>query len=91
MAQQAFILSEDELDRLAYKIVERLNRPDGEAAVESPAKEFVYGLRGIANLFNVSLPMAQQYKNTFLAPAVMQRGRKLITDKWLAIELYKNR
>lgn len=61
----------------------------GEKA-ETPGKRFVYGLRGIRDLFNVSHPTAQRYKNTFLAPAIMQRGRKIITDATMALELYKN-
>lgn len=58
---------------------------------DTPGKRFVYGLRGIRDLFNVSHPTAQRYKNTFLAPAIMQRGRKIIVDVAKAIELYNNR
>lgn len=58
---------------------------------EVPGKRFVYGLRGIRDLFNVSHPTAQRYKNTFLAPAIMQRGRKIIVDVAKAIELYNKR
>lgn len=57
----------------------------------TPGKRYVYGLRGIRDLFNVSHPTAQKYKNTFLAPAVMQRGRKIIIDVAKAMELYNNR
>ncbi len=48
----------------------------------------VYGIRGIAKLFNVSHATAQRYKNTFLAQAVIQNGKKIIVDKQLAIELF---
>lgn len=57
----------------------------------APGKRYVYGLRGIRDLFNVSHPTAQKYKNTFLAPAIMQRGRKIIIDVAKAMELYNNR
>ena len=53
-----------------------------------PGKRYVYGLRGRRDLFNVSHPTAQKYKNTFLAPAVMQRGRKIIVDVAKAMQLY---
>lgn len=51
-------------------------------------KEYVYGLRGIQKLFDVSHKTAQRYKDTFLAPAVMQNGRKIMVDKRMALELW---
>ena len=51
-------------------------------------KQYVYGLRGISELFNVSHPTAQRYKNTFLKPAIIQNGRKIIVDVDLAFELF---
>lgn len=56
---------------------------------QEPQKRYVYGLRGIRALFNVSHVTAQQYKNTFLAEAVMQRGRKIVVDADKAMELYR--
>lgn len=56
----------------------------------STPKQFVYGLRGIRDLFNVSHVTAQKYKDTFLAPAVMQRGRKIVVDVDMALQLYKS-
>ena len=60
---------------------------------ETPAsgKRYVFGIRGISSLFNVSLPTAQRYKDTFLKPAVIQRGRKIMVDADKAIELYNSR
>ena len=52
--------------------------------------EYVYGLRGIKVLFNVSLPTAQRYKDTFLKSAVKQNGRKIIIDKKMALELFSD-
>lgn len=54
-------------------------------------KRYVYGIRGISELFNVSIVTAQKYKNTFLAPAVSQRGRKVLTDVEKAWELFNER
>ena len=51
----------------------------------------VYGLRGIQELFNVSHKKAQELKDTLLAPAVMQNGRKIVTDVDYALKLFDNR
>ena len=51
-------------------------------------REYVHGLRGIQRLFDVSHKTAQRYKDTFLAPAITQNGRKILVDKKLALELW---
>ena len=51
----------------------------------------VYGLKGIQGLFNVSHKTAQQWKNTWLSPAVMQNGRKIVTDTDYALKLFRER
>ena len=48
----------------------------------------VYGLAGIQQLFNVSHVTAQRYKNTFLAPAISQQGRKIVVDAEKALQLF---
>lgn len=60
-------------------------KPEKEEARE----DFVYGIRGIRDLFGVSHKTAQAYKNTFLAPACEQVGRIIIVDRKRAIELFK--
>lgn len=52
------------------------------------AKRYVYGLKGIKELFHVSHVTAQRYKNTFLAPAVTQQGRKIMVDAEKALQLF---
>ncbi len=54
-------------------------------------KRYVYGLRGIRELFGVCHATAQRYKDTFLAPAIRQNGRKVIVDADLAMELFNQR
>lgn len=54
-------------------------------------KRYVYGIRGIAKLLGCSTVTAQRYKNTFLKPAVCQRGRVIVTDAEKAIELFNSR
>ena len=51
---------------------------------------YVSGLKGLQRLFNCSHLPAQRYKDTFLKPAVMQQGRKIVIDVEQAVELFKN-
>ena len=55
----------------------------------SANQRYVYGLKGIQSLFHCSHLTAQRYKDTFLAPAVMQQGRKIVIDVEQAVELFK--
>jgi len=59
--------------------------------VVRPTGRLVYGLHGIENLFGVSHKTAQLYKDTFLAPAVKQNGRKIVVDADYAMELFNER
>lgn len=61
-----------------------------EKPKETEPKKYVYGLRGIQELFHVSHATAQAYKNTFLRDACSQRGRKIIIDVEQALQLFKN-
>ncbi len=58
--------------------------------VTDPTKRYVFGIRGIASLFNVSTRTAQQWKSGFLADAVTQRGRTIVTDVDKAMNLFAN-
>lgn len=58
-----------------------------EQIAESPT-EYRYGLRAIRDMFGVCHATAQQYKNTFLRPAIEQRGRKIRINVPLAQKLY---
>lgn len=59
--------------------------------VPQPAKEekkYVYGIRGIAGLFNCSIPTANRIKASGrIDGAITQIGRKIIVDAGLALEL----
>lgn len=50
---------------------------------------YVYGLRGIMQLFNVSNMTAQRYKNGIIKDAVTQYGRKIVVDADKALELFR--
>ena len=52
------------------------------------AKKYVYGIRGIAGLFNCSIPTANRIKASGkIDGAITQIGRKIIVDADLAIDL----
>ena len=61
----------------------------GDKPAQTTGRRFVYGLKGIQSLFHCSHLTAQRYKDTFLAPAVMQQGRKIVIDADHAVELFK--
>jgi hypothetical protein len=51
-------------------------------------KRYVYGIRGIAHLFNCSMPTANRIKASGkIDGAIKQIGRKIVVDADLAIEL----
>lgn len=60
-------------------------------ATLEPGKRYVYGLKGIQELFNVSHLTAQRYKDGILKEAVFQSGRKIVVDADKAIELFNER
>lgn len=65
---------------------------DGEpstAETRDYSKGYVFGLAGIAELFGVCKCTAQRYKNTFLAPAVSQCGRKFVVNVEKARQLFE--
>lgn len=48
----------------------------------------LYGLEGIMRIFNVSRSTAMRYKNGFLKPAVVQKGKVIIIDTVKALESF---
>jgi len=52
------------------------------------SKSFIYGIAGIAKLFNCSIPTANRIKASGkIDKAITQIGRKIIIDPDLALEL----
>jgi len=55
---------------------------------EEPPKRYVYGMAGIAKLFDCSLVTANRIKRSGkINAAIKQIGRKIVVDADLAIEL----
>ena len=57
-----------------------------------PEKRLVYGIAGIAQLFNCSMTTANRIKASGrIDRAIKQNGRIIIVDADLALELYNNK
>ncbi|MGN0223658.1 MAG: DUF3853 family protein [Muribaculaceae bacterium] len=92
-SQQIVFVTTEQLQDFATNIVRQTIaalRATDELPDEKPKSEtkYCYGLHGIMSLFNVSVCTAQRYKNTFLQPAVIQRGHKIMVDVEKALQLY---
>lgn len=63
---------------------------NSEPVVDAEKKEYVYGIKGLANILGCSKPHAQRIKSSgILDDAIIQNGRKIIIDKEKALELFK--
>ena len=71
-------------------IISAMPRQEVETKLDA-SPNYIYGLAGIRKLFGVSHATAQKLKNTILAPAVKQYGRKIIVDTRMAVELFNKR
>lgn len=54
-------------------------------------EEYVYGLRGIADLFGCSTRKALDLKNGKIKKAVIQDGRKIIVNRKMALDLFSKK
>ena len=66
------------------------HRSETKESVPSSGKRYVYGLKGIQELFNVSHGTAQKYKDGIIKDAVFQSGRKIVVDADKAMELFNS-
>ncbi|GAQ13477.1 hypothetical protein MODO_1132 [Myroides odoratimimus] len=56
------------------------------------SKRYVYGIRGIAELFGCSISTANKIKKEGkIKNAILQYGRKIIVDAELALELFSKK
>ena len=83
-----YSLTIEEFFRLLDEHLSRAAARNSKSDDSQASHRHVYGLRGIETLFGVSHKTAQMYKDTFLAPAVKQNGRKIVVDADLALELF---
>lgn len=59
-----------------------------DAGETDPSKRYVYGLKGICDLFGVAHSTAQKYKDGILKDACYQSGRKIVVDVEKALVLF---
>lgn len=85
METKIIVMTEEQLNKLIESAKQNNSLAENQ---NRESKEYVYGLRGIRELFNVSHATAQRYKDTFLKDAIIQRGRKIMVDVQKAFELY---
>ncbi len=66
------------------------NNRTAEETIARPKKKYVYGIRGIASLLGCSIASANRLKREgIINEAIIQNGRKIITDADMALELMK--
>lgn len=56
-----------------------------------PSRRYVYGIKGIMDLFNVSKVTAGRYKKGVIREAVSQSGRIIVVDADKALQLFNAR
>jgi len=82
------ILTVGQLKELLNSSLKNIEKDSTVVKKDFSAEKYVYGLRGIRELFNVSHATAQKYKDGILKEAVTQFGRKIIVDKEKALKLF---
>ncbi len=63
--------------------------PEPATPAVPDGRRYVYGLKGIQDLFHCSHVTAQRYKDGIIAGAVYQCGRKITVDVDKALQLAK--
>jgi hypothetical protein len=64
-------------------------KPESKVQVQPPVKRYVYGLKGICDLFGCAHSTAQHLKDNVITKAVSQNGRKIMVDVDLALQLFQ--
>lgn len=67
------------------------NRIEKTETFQSSQRRYVYGLKGICELFNCAHSTAQKLKDEVITEAVSQYGRKIVVDAEHALRLFKER
>lgn len=86
-ANVSYTITADDLNKVIELAIEKALKASKEVERKELPK-YVHGLQGIADLFDVSKVTAQKYKNTWLAGAVKQNGKTLLTDTEMALKLF---
>lgn len=65
--------------------------PGSQAPAATQPPRYVYGIKGIMQLFGVSNVTAQRYKRGLIREAVRQNGRIIVVDADRALQLFNER
>lgn len=72
------------------RLVNLKENKTNEDKVHNKEKQYVYGIRGIANLFNCSPATASRIKKSgVIDDAISQRNRTIVVDAELALQLVR--
>lgn len=86
------LTDETPLGMLTVGQFKELMKPYEPKDIELPEEiKYVYGLKGIRELFGVCHAKAHQLKETVIKEAVMQNGRKIVVDVNKALELFNEK
>ncbi len=79
---------DDLLSLMRHEWDEETAAEESLAAKQAERRRYVYGIRGIAEIFKCSLPTANRIKKSGrIDKAITQVGRKIVIDAELALEL----
>ena len=82
------LIEEEELRTIIAEELGRYITPR-DVSTTSQVPKYVYGIKGIAELFNCSIPTVNRIKSSGkISGAISQCGRIIITDVEKAIELF---
>lgn len=86
-------MTEQEVRDIVTDAVETAFRAERAARGDPTEKtpSYVYGIKGIMELFGCSRSTATKYKSGLLKEAVSQQGRKITIDVRKAREIFKNK
>lgn len=78
------------IDLTVGELMKILDKQKSVTVVEQPRKRLVYGIAGIAQLFNCSMTTANRIKASGkIDRAISQHGRTITVDAELALELMR--
>ena len=86
LTEGEFFMHVEEFIKTSVQVALKDKASSGSESSEN--KRYVYGIVGLERALGVSHKTAQKLKDGVLAPAVKQRGRKIVVDLDLALQLF---
>ena len=90
MTNVTYSITAEDLEKVIDMAIDKALKASRQIEREN-LPPYIHGLQGIADLFGVSKVTAQKYKNTWLADAVKQNGKTLLTNTEMALKLFNER